>query len=60
MTVNKYNNIHHSAIKIKPIDVKSSKYIDFFEKKRKKKKKKSERLRNNMKFEVGDHVRISK
>ena len=40
MTVNKYNNIHHSAIKIKPIDVKSSKYIDFFEKKKKKKKKK--------------------
>ena len=43
MTVNKYNNIHHSAIKIKPIDVKSSKYIDFFEKKRKKKKKKSKK-----------------
>ena len=40
MTVNKYNNIHHSAIKIKPIDVKSSKYIDFFEKKRKKKVRK--------------------
>ena len=39
MTVNKYNNIHHSAIKIKPIVVMSIKYIDFFEKKRKKKKK---------------------
>ena len=27
--VNKYNNTYHSRIKIKPVDVKSSKYIDF-------------------------------
>ena len=26
--VNKYNNTYHSIIKIKPVDVKSSKYID--------------------------------
>ena len=38
MTVNKYNNIYHSAIKMKPIDVKSSTYIDFLEEKKKSKK----------------------
>ena len=27
--VNKYNNAYHIAIKMKPIDVKSSTYIDF-------------------------------
>ena len=26
--VNKYNNIYHSTIKMKPVDVKSSIYID--------------------------------
>ena len=26
--VNKYNNTHHSAIKMKPVDVKSNIYID--------------------------------
>ena len=26
--VNRYNNIYHSAIKVKPADVKSSTYID--------------------------------
>ena len=28
-TVNKYNNTYHSLIKMKPLDVKSSTYIDF-------------------------------
>ena len=27
--VNEYNNTHHSTIKIKPTDVKPSRYIDF-------------------------------
>ena len=27
--VNKYNNTYHSTIKMKPVDVKSSTYIDF-------------------------------
>ena len=27
--VNKYNNTYHSAIKIKPVDIKSSTYINF-------------------------------
>ena len=48
--VNKYNNTYHSTIKIKPVDVKSSMFIDFDKK-------------NNMedpKFKVVDHVRISK
>ena len=45
-----YDNTYHSTIKIKPIDVKSSTYIDFgIEKKEK-----------DLKSEVGDHVRISK
>ena len=28
-TVNKYDNTYHSTVKMKPIDVKLSKYIDF-------------------------------
>ena len=30
--LNKYKNAYHSAIKMKPVDVKSSTYIDFDEK----------------------------
>ena len=47
--VNKYNNIYHSSIKMKPVDVKSSTYIDF------------DKNNNNedSKFKVGDYVRIS-
>ena len=48
--VNKYNNIYHRTIKIKPVDVKPSTYIDFG-------------IKNNErdpKFEDGEHVRISK
>ena len=46
----KYNNIYHSTIKINPVDVRSSTYIDFDEKNNK----------EDPKFKVGDHVRISK
>ena len=46
--VNKYNNTYHSAIKIKPVDVKSRTYIDLD-------------IENNdkaPKFKIADRVRI--
>ena len=48
MTVNKYNT--YSTIKMKPVDVESSRYIDF----------NKENNKEDPKFKVGDHVRISK
>ena len=48
--VNEYSNTFHKTIRVKPVDVNSSTYIDFG-------------LGNNEKhpkFEVGDHVRIPK
>ena len=48
--VNKYNNTYHSTIKMKPLDIELSTYFDFDVKNNKK----------YPKFEVGDHVRISK
>ena len=48
--VNKYNNTNHSTIKMKPADVNSSTYINFT----------IENNKDKQKFEVGDHVRISK
>ena len=47
--VNEYNNTS-SLIKVKPVDVKSSTYIGFHVK----------NIKEDPKFEVGDHVRISK
>ena len=47
--VNKYNNIYHGTIKLKPVDVKVSIDIDF----------NKEYNKENPKFEVGD-VRMSK
>ena len=48
--VNKYNNTYHSTVKMKPVDVKSSTYIDS-----------SKEINNkDSKFEIGDIVRISK
>ena len=47
---NKYNNTNHSLIKIKPVGVTSSTYIDFG-------------IENNdrdSEFKVGDHIKISK
>ena len=47
---NKYNNTYHSTIKMKPINVKSSTYIDS-----------SEEINNkDPKFKVGDIVRITR
>ena len=47
--INKYNNTHHSTIKMKSTDVNSSTYIDF----------NKENDKKDTKFEVGDHVGIS-
>ena len=46
----KYNNTHHTSIKMKPVDVKDNTYIGF----------KKEVNDKNHKFRVGSHVRISK
>ena len=48
--VNKYNSTYHSTIKMKPVDVKPSTYIDSGIKSNYK----------NSKFKVSDHVTISK
>ena len=48
--VNKYNNTYHNTTKMKPVNVKSSTYIDSSKKINKKAPK----------FKVGDIVRISK
>ena len=47
--INKYNNTYHNTTKMKPLDVKST-YIDF----------NKENNKEDLKFKVGDHVRISK
>ena len=53
--VNEYNNTYQRTIKMKPVDVKDNIYIDLIE-------LHSMELHSNKdpKFEVGDHVRISK
>ena len=48
--VNKYNNTYYRNIKINPIDVKPSMYIDFDK----------ENSKESPNFKVGDHVKISK
>ena len=48
--VGEYNNTYHKNIKIKPIDVKSDSFAEDNE----------ESNEKDPKFEVGDHVRISK
>ena len=48
--VDEYNNIYHRAIKMKLVDVKGNTYIDF----------KKEVNDEDLKFKVGDSVRISK
>ena len=47
--VNKYNNTYHSTIKMMPVDVKPSTYLDF----------NKENNKEAAKFEVSDHVRTS-
>ena len=46
--VDEYNNTYHKTIKMKPFDVKDNTYIDF------------EKEVKDTKFNVGDHIRISK
>ena len=48
--VNKYNNTYHKTIQIKPVDAKSSTCTEF----------KRENNKEDPKFKVADHVRISK
>ena len=48
--VNKYNNTYHSKIKMKPVDVNPSMYINF----------NKENNKKGNKFKVGIHVKISK
>ena len=48
--VNKYNNAYYRTIKMKPVDVKSSTYLDF----------NKENNNKGPKFKVDDNVRISK
>ena len=48
--VNEYNNTYHTAIKMKPIDVKNNTYINIDK----------EISNKDPKFKVGDRVRISK
>ena len=49
-TVDEYNNTYHTKIKMKPIDVKNNTYINTDK----------EINDKGSKFNVGDHVRISK
>ena len=46
--VNKYNNAYHSIIKMKPVNVKPSTYID----------SSKENIDKDPKFKIGDIVRI--
>ena len=48
--INKYSNTCYRTIKMKLVDVKSNTHIDF----------NKENNKEDPKFEVGDHVRISK
>ena len=48
--VDEYNNTYHRTIKMKPVDVKDDTYIDF----------EKEVNDKDLKFKVGDNVRISK
>ena len=48
--VSKCNNTYHKTIKMKPLDVRSSTYIDFDKRNNK----------EDPEYKVGDHVRISK
>ena len=48
--VDKYNNIYHNTIKMKPTDVKNNSFAEYNE----------ESNEKDPKFKVGDHVRISK
>ena len=48
--IDRYNNIKHRTVKMRPIDVKDNAYIDFGK----------EVNDNDHKFKIGDHVRMPK
>ena len=48
--VKEYNNTYHKTIKMKPINIKDNTYINF----------EKELNNKDLKFKVGDYVRISK
>ena len=48
--VSKYSDTYHRTIKMKPVDVKDITFIDFGK----------EINDKNLKFKIGDHVKISK
>ena len=48
--VGEYNNTYHRTVKTKPVDIKDNIYIDFTK----------EVNDKDLKFKVGDHIRISK
>ena len=47
--VNKYNNTYNKAVIMKPVDVKDNTYIEF-----------GQKSKDKLKFQVSDHIRISK
>ena len=48
--INEYNNTFHRTIKMNPVDINSTAYVDFD----------FENIGEDALFEVGDHMRISK
>ena len=48
--VDKYNNTYHRTVKMKPIDVEDDSFVEYNQ----------ESNEEDLKFKVGDHVRISK
>ena len=48
--VDEYNNAHHKTIKMKPVDAKCDSFAEYNE----------ESNEKDLKFKVGDHIRISK
>ena len=53
--VNEYNHIYHRTIKMAPVDIKDNTFIDSM-----KLHSSKEVTNKDLKFKVGDHVRISK
>ena len=58
--LNKYNNTYHGTIKMKPVDVNSISHIAFIKENNKYIAFIEENNKEDPKFKIGDHVRISK
>lgn len=48
--IDKFNNVYHKAVKLKPIDAASSTYFEFH----------VEKIDKDLKFKVAKHVKLSK